>query len=109
MTELVYCCRKCRQVLFAESNVSTVPHEGGIAFDTGKRKECTSHFLLEPEPYMKQEGKLACPKCDTRFGTFVWAGSQCSCGFWCVPAIQIPKSKVDFRRQPAATQQEGIQ
>jgi len=45
-----------------------------------------------------QEGKLVCPNCDTRFGSYVWSGDQCSCGFWVVPAIQVPKSKVDPRK-----------
>ena len=27
------------------------------------------------------EGKLDCPKCDGRIGSFVWHGNQCSCGY----------------------------
>ena len=43
-------------------------------------------------------GKLLCFKCNTRFGSYDWAGNQCSCGVWVVPAIQVPKSKVDVRK-----------
>ena len=43
------------------------------------------------------EGKLICPnpKCKSRLGSFNWSGSQCSCGSWVVPAVQIVASKVD--------------
>ncbi|KAG5175166.1 hypothetical protein JKP88DRAFT_229260 [Tribonema minus] len=43
------------------------------------------------------EGKICCPgkHCSARVGTYKWTGSQCSCGTWITPAIQIPKSKVD--------------
>lgn len=43
------------------------------------------------------EGKLTCPnaKCGGRLGSFNWSGSQCSCGSWVVPAIQVVASKVD--------------
>ena len=46
-------------------------------------------------------GKLTCPGCSTKFGAFVWSGETCSCGAWVVPAIQVPKSKVDARVVPA--------
>lgn len=101
--ETVFCCRKCRRALFRESNI--VPEEKhdklAYSFVEGKAVPCTSHFLQEPEAWMnltEAEGKLLCPKCDARFGSYVWAGEQCSCGFWVVPAIQIPKSKVDTRK-----------
>lgn len=43
------------------------------------------------------EGKLCCPnaRCRTRLGGFNWSGSQCSCGSWVVPAVQVVASKVD--------------
>ena len=43
------------------------------------------------------EGKLTCPNktCGGRLGGFNWSGSQCSCGSWVAPAIQIIVSKVD--------------
>ena len=101
-TEIVYCCRKCRRVLFRDANLSRTPHDKlAYSFTKGKAAPCTSYFLNEPETWMdcsEQEGKLSCPQCDTRFGTYVWAGGQCSCGFWVVPAIQVPMSKVDPRK-----------
>ena len=41
------------------------------------------------------EGKLACPKCATRLGSFNWSGAQCSCGAWVTPAVQVVRSRVD--------------
>jgi dual specificity phosphatase 12 len=41
------------------------------------------------------EGRLSCFKCSNKLGHWKWSGSQCSCGTWVVPAIQIPLSKVD--------------
>ncbi len=43
------------------------------------------------------EGKLCCPnaRCQTRLGGFNWSGSQCSCGSWVVPAVQVVASRVD--------------
>ena len=41
------------------------------------------------------DGKLLCPKCAVRLGSYTWSGMQCSCGAWVAPAIQVVKSKVD--------------
>lgn len=80
-------------------------------------KACTSYFLneaaLESLDWVRSalkahddaaeagaegiEGKLICPnaKCGARLGNFNWSGSQCSCGSWVVPAIQVVARKVD--------------
>ena len=79
---------------------------GQLAFKPKKRETrspntstqvCTSHFLLcDAAPNLTtDEGKVGCPKCNTRLGTFEWSGMQCSCGAWVAPAIQVVKSKVD--------------
>lgn len=69
---------------------------------------CSSLFLQEPTSWMvdkqrsfdvyEAEGKILCYKCQKRVGSFCWSGSQCSCGTWVVPSLQIPRSKVDVRR-----------
>ncbi|XJO71819.1 hypothetical protein BDV3_001266 [Batrachochytrium dendrobatidis] len=41
------------------------------------------------------EGRLACPKCDSKIGSYHLAGTQCSCGSWVAPAFCIQKGKVD--------------
>jgi dual specificity phosphatase 12 len=100
--QVIYCCRKCRRPLFSGANVADEAAHDKLSYSfTGDRASpCTSYFLSQPEEWMaltEQEGKLACPKCDMRFGSYVWAGTQCSCGFWVAPGIQVPKSKVDVR------------
>jgi len=47
--------------------------------------------------FSEADGKIICPKCKCRLGTYNWAGAQCSCGQWITPAIQLTKSKVDLR------------
>jgi hypothetical protein len=64
---------------------------------------CTSHFLAEAVQWMAEaskdvEGKLNCPGCGARLGTLAWAGSQCSCGTWVNPAIQVQKKQVEEKR-----------
>ena len=43
-------------------------------------------------------GKLSCVACKARLGSFSWAGVQCSCGVWVVPAFQLHKSRIDASR-----------
>jgi dual specificity phosphatase 12 len=64
--------------------------------------ECTSYFLNEAiddenEKQMKVDngGKILCKKCNNKLGEYLPKGTQCSCGSWVVPAVQIIKSKVD--------------
>ena len=58
---------------------------------------CSSHFLSEEAAWQleQNDGKLGCPKCSARLGSYCWSGAQCSCGTWVAPAIQVVKSKVD--------------
>lgn len=50
------------------------------------------------------EGKICCPKCSARLGSYNWAGAQCSCGAWVAPAVQVIKSKVDESSIPPRAQ-----
>ncbi|GBG29032.1 Dual specificity protein phosphatase 12 [Hondaea fermentalgiana] len=108
----VYCCQRCRCALFTSRQLSSQHATGQHDFGYFKRvkdsgtlgKDCSSLFLSEPNEWMSAlamadevVGKLNCPKCGHRVGSFAWAGSQCSCGTWIVPAIQVPLSKVDPR------------
>ena len=60
---------------------------------------CSSLFLCEEAmlgpAFSQVDGKLACPKCTVRLGSYTWSGMQCSCGAWVAPAFQVVKSKVD--------------
>ncbi|EFN52747.1 hypothetical protein CHLNCDRAFT_138334 [Chlorella variabilis] len=49
------------------------------------------------------QGKLYCPKCGARLGSFNWAGTQSSSGAWVTPAFQLHLSKLDaVEPRPAA-------
>lgn len=67
----------------------------------GPRQQCSHHFT-EPLLWMKPElskggisGKLECPKCKSKVGTYAWQGLKCSCGDWVVPGISVARGKVD--------------
>ena len=87
--------------------------------NTVKTTECTSYFLsvgrliidnnnnnnqdekdifvekLDKNNMKIESGVIKCKKCLYKLGEFYPKGTQCSCGSWVVPAIQIVKSKVD--------------
>jgi dual specificity phosphatase 12 len=42
-----------------------------------------------------REGRINCPNCSTKLGTWSWHGAQCSCGQWIIPSFAIPKTKAD--------------
>jgi dual specificity phosphatase 12 len=45
------------------------------------------------------DGKLECPKCKAKVGTYAWQGMRCSCGKWVTPSFTLGKSKVDEVRR----------
>lgn len=112
-------CRACRRLLAAgEHVVAHEPGAGAGAFQGGGRgggcggggahnaaassssQPCTSLFL-EPMAWMRPQlggcvaGKLACPGCGSRLGSFSWAGGRCSCAAWVVPSFQLHAARVD--------------
>lgn len=117
--DTVYKCRICRQPLFRSS--ALMAHKkgkGSAAFDwrskipanqreaspegdqTKEGEECYESLFIEPVEWMRghvetSEGKLACPKCQSKLGSFVWYGEPCPCGAWVAPAFHIQRSKVD--------------
>jgi len=101
-----YACRKCRSIMFGEDDFESPPHMpaqhnfGYRKTDAGSGSVCQSLFLHSVPPGMASdtsinEGKITCPKCDTKVGHWNWSGAQCSCGTWVCPAIQVPLSRVD--------------
>jgi len=100
-----YLCRMCRTPLFVESHLNSHSGDSNHSFEKKKKNQqkslpdCTSYFVVENLLWMelsdKVEGKLSCPVCNYRVGSWNWAGMQCSCGNWVSPAFQFVKSKVD--------------
>ncbi|KAG0054623.1 dual specificity phosphatase 12 [Gryganskiella cystojenkinii] len=114
-------CKKCRRALVGRDSVVThTPGQGQSSFEYRKRDStlhiseaissdiskikpvnttvCQSYFI-EPVEWIQElyglEGKISCPKCDSKLGTFNWSGEQCSCGTWVTPAFMMHKGKVD--------------
>ena len=84
----------------AAATAATAAAVAAVAAVTSS-SSCSSLFL-EPISWMSEvmdgslAGKITCPKCSGRLGSFDWAGTQCSCGAWITPAFQIPKRRVDI-------------
>lgn len=123
--ENVYCCRLCSTFLFTSTQLSfhepkkhqfswrkkrkqsnsvgapspssstaSAPQKASLVL----QNECNSLFLQEcPEWRPQVEGKIHCPKCKARVGSFSWSGAQCSCGTWVTPAICFQRARVDMK------------
>ncbi|KAJ8934637.1 hypothetical protein NQ314_013236 [Rhamnusium bicolor] len=88
----VYRCKKCRRELASESNL-LVHQDKGV--------NCKKIYFIEPMAWMNVTlvtcGKLLCPKCSAKLGSFSWImGCQCPCGVQVAPAFYLTPSKVDF-------------
>lgn len=100
-TMVRYACRKCRMILFGRDDLEVhVPSQHTFARRNAHgTARCESFFLTRGLDWMGDigavEGKFSCPKCDAKVGSWNWSGSQCSCGTWITPAIQLPSSRVD--------------
>ena len=116
-------CGKCRKNLFTDKELMLFHDISAKNKYSNKRRknntvktnECTSYFLDLDRLVKDEEGKnnvkieeicgnenieicigaIKCKKCSNKLGEFFPKGTQCSCGSWVVPAIQIIKSKVD--------------
>lgn len=116
-------CGKCRKTLFTDKLLMLFHDNSAKDKYSNKRRknntvnttECTSYFLsmgrlmsevknkkmdnteeiMENINMKLESGAIKCKKCLYKLGEFFPKGTQCSCGSWVVPAIQIVKSKVD--------------
>uniref|UniRef100_A0A0A9XAB3 Dual specificity protein phosphatase 12 n=1 Tax=Lygus hesperus TaxID=30085 RepID=A0A0A9XAB3_LYGHE len=104
---LVYRCCKCRRIVASASNV--LPHFSGRRMswkrssdDFRHEEYCKQIYFIEPLAWMKNalhsvEGKLNCPKCNNKLGSFSWVmGCQCPCGSKVAPAFYLVPSKVEW-------------
>lgn len=120
----VYRCKKCRRIVASASNILPhAPHEKQIWRHISvknpkdvetcdkpilKKEEptrvelCDKIYFVEPLAWMPDithtvEGKLNCPKCNTKLGSYSWiSGSQCPCGSKIAPAFYLVPSKLDW-------------
>ena len=107
----VYRCRKCRVLLASGRNaIAVAPGPGPAAFAWRKRDKqpaaaaegAEPAVFVEPLAWMAEtlaqgqtQGKLYCPECHARVGSYNWAGTQNASGRWVVPAFQLHSSKLD--------------
>lgn len=97
---LITCCDR-RTLATTASLTPHLPKPTQPPMPHVPRQQCAHHFL-EPLLWMKPElskgevsGKLECPKCKCKVGTYAWQGLRCSCGDWIVPGISVARGKVD--------------
>ncbi|KXZ47886.1 hypothetical protein GPECTOR_32g499 [Gonium pectorale] len=113
--QTLYRCRKCRQLLATSAHVMPVeaamghrifrdrqnrrPPPGIAAAGVDSTNE--SCLFVEPLSWMAGTvtgvvgGKLHCPKCAARLGSFNWSGISNPSGAWVTPAFQLHHSKID--------------
>ncbi|KAI8373119.1 protein-tyrosine phosphatase-like protein [Radiomyces spectabilis] len=71
-----------------------------LASIAASNNNCSSYFV-EPMEWMADihgyqiQGRLDCPKCTAKLGSFNWSGEQCSCGRWITPAFMLHRKNVD--------------
>lgn len=66
-------------------------------------ENCTRIFFVEPMAWMKEwvvnnvEGKLYCPSCKSKIGSFNWVmASKCLCGQQVSPSFYLVPSKIEY-------------
>ncbi|GAV05574.1 hypothetical protein RvY_15679 [Ramazzottius varieornatus] len=104
----VFFCRMCRCPLFSSSNQlahsakPTEPaDEQGDRLDPGVCNQ--KEIFIEPVMWMKDnisdaQGKLFCPNCRKKVGSYAWFGISCPCGAFVTPSFHMDKSKVEIRK-----------
>jgi dual specificity phosphatase 12 len=115
-----YACRKCRSKICSETDI--VSHEpvttlnmtfyyknrnsgGRPAQDPESLDRCSSLFVdsavlqqfVEQSGATETAGDVTCLGCGAHVGKYKWSGSQCSCGAWQTPSMQVLKCKVDLK------------
>ncbi|XP_026313959.1 dual specificity protein phosphatase MPK-4-like [Hyposmocoma kahamanoa] len=76
--------------------------DGSIAARADLPSACRLMWFVEPMAWMQRvahdaHGKLLCPKCSTKIGSFSWVmGCKCPCGQKVAPAFYLVPSKVEW-------------
>ncbi|GBP17348.1 Dual specificity protein phosphatase MPK-4 [Eumeta japonica] len=76
--------------------------DGHIVARADAPEVCRLMWFVEPMDWMKDvhseaQGKLHCPKCYTKIGSFSWImGCRCPCGQKVAPAFYLVPSKVEW-------------
>ena len=113
-----YKCKKCRHTLFYSCHI-----EHNFSKSSSSSRRCSSIFLKETpffdSPILEFDneiqwlhntfqnlsnnneicGKIFCPFCSSKIGSWNLSGDKCSCGDWIAPSIQFSGSKIDNPNQ----------
>lgn len=105
---IVYKCYYCRRVIANKSNI--IPHVVGKKItwtnphsftSDNEANFCTEYLLCEPLAWMNVansvEGKLHCPKCKSKLGSYNWImGTRCVCKARMSPCFYLIPSKIEL-------------
>uniref|UniRef100_K3X8B0 protein-tyrosine-phosphatase n=1 Tax=Globisporangium ultimum (strain ATCC 200006 / CBS 805.95 / DAOM BR144) TaxID=431595 RepID=K3X8B0_GLOUD len=95
-------CRKCNYVLASTGNE--------LLHGKNSSGLCSGAIFIEPMQWMVgkaqadafvrvKEGKLACPSCNAKIGSWNWIGVKCQCRYFVSPAFQLVPSRTEYRGQ----------
>lgn len=101
-------CRKCRHLLFSDSEICDA-HGEPFIYNKTEQQTCTSNnvwYLREDaipswirnqiDDYDWTKGKLHCDTCRCRIGSFDFvSGAKCKCGSSVLPPLHVVSSKID--------------
>ncbi|XP_054716956.1 probable dual specificity protein phosphatase DDB_G0281963 [Uloborus diversus] len=103
-----YKCRQCRKYLFSHNNI--ISHIKGQDLYWNNYAQqliseqspniCKCSLFIEFLPWMTEacsshSGKILCPECSAKLGTFCWKGQICPCGATISPCFKFVESKID--------------
>ncbi|KAK9857157.1 hypothetical protein WJX84_001541 [Apatococcus fuscideae] len=106
--QMLYRCRKCRRLISTQNEVVSRSSD-----DVHQAPLPSSCLFVEPMQWMSEisngqvQGKLYCPGCKTRIGSFNWAGMRSPTGAWVTPAFHIQLSRMD--PEPSQEAQSTVQ
>ncbi|KAF4316742.1 hypothetical protein BBO99_00002848 [Phytophthora kernoviae] len=94
------CCRKCNYVLCTNRN--QLDHRSPDAVAGGG--PCAGIFVepmqwmgKDPAIFRNNDGKLLCPSCKAKLGSWNWIGVKCNCKRFVTPAFQLVPSRIQTR------------
>ena len=81
-------CKQCRRKL-------------AIFIKDYDHQTCSGNIIIEPLQWMNVEqlqGKLYCPRCQCKIGSYLWQGIQCQCSKFIAPYFTLSPNKVDVQK-----------
>ncbi|XP_024215885.1 E3 ubiquitin-protein ligase RNF180 [Halyomorpha halys] len=116
MSQIVLKCRQCRQQLL-DSSISPILSGHNLVLNAGSItypnlsdcEDVISSLYIEETAFPEwilssvdeagwKKGKVKCPKCSSRVGSFDFvSGRKCKCNENVLPPLHLIKSKVDFQ------------